>query len=193
MGDFYTTSPTQASQSQVQTHRESNNAYSIASRIPRPKQLTFLGTANNLLDFFSPKNSLCPLDLGAKQFLRRPTTALGRLGERKDLLGQFRFRLFPSRLWPRGKQAGFARLLHQLLGAEQGGEMPGNAVQRGWSRMSGAMLFRVLDLFPVSPDLIDIFDFHAAEHVRMAADQLFGDVPRHLVEVEGAAFLRQLA
>src|SRR5438876_11897024 len=94
MGDFYTTSPTQASQSQVQTHRESNNAYSIASRIPRPKQLTFLGTANNLLDFFSPKNSLCPLDLGAKQFLRRPTTALGRLASAKISLANFVFVCF---------------------------------------------------------------------------------------------------
>ena len=132
------------------------------------------------------------MDFDAEEFLRRPTTALGRLGERKDLLGQFRFRLFPSRLWLRGKQSGFARLLHQLLDAEQRGEMFGNAVQSGRSGVSGALLFCPLDLLPVRRDFVHGFDFRFAEDVRMSAYQFVRDVPRHLVEVEGAAFLRQL-
>ena len=58
--------------------------------------------------------------------------------------------------------------------------------------MAGAVLLGVLDLFPVGPDLIDIFDFQVAEHVRMAADQLLGDMPRDPREVERAAFPGQL-
>src|SRR5439155_26490725 len=44
---------------------------SVLNPSPPLKQLTFPSAASNLLDFFSPKNSLSPLDLGAKQFLRR--------------------------------------------------------------------------------------------------------------------------
>ena len=54
------------------------------------------------------------------------------------------------------------------------------------------MLFRALDFFPVSPDLIDVFDFYIAKHMRMAANQLVGDVPGDVLEIERAAFLRQL-
>ena len=59
--------------------------------------------------------------------------------------------------------------------------------------MFGAVPLVLFDLLPVCPDLIDTLHFDIAEDMRMTADQFFRDVPRHLVKVEGAAFLGQLA
>ena len=46
---------------------------------------------------FSPKDSLCPLDFEAEEFLRGPTAALRRFRKRKQCLRQFRFRWFLPR------------------------------------------------------------------------------------------------
>ena len=71
--------------------------------------------------------------------------------------------------------------------------MFGNAVQRRRASVPRALLLGAFDLLPVGPDLVDILDAHITEHMRMAADQFVGDVTRHLVEIERAAFAAQLA
>ncbi len=55
------------------------------------------------------------------------------------------------------------------------------------------LLLRVLDLFPVCPNLSYVFHLHIAENVRMTAEQFVGDVPRHFLEIKCASFLRELA
>ena len=59
--------------------------------------------------------------------------------------------------------------------------------------MPRSVLLGPLDLLPVCPDLVDIFDPKPAKHVRMAANQLFRDVAGDLVEVESLALMGQLA
>src|SRR3954462_378482 len=70
--------------------------------------------------------------------------------------------------------------------------MPGNSIQCRRSRMPGSMLFGTFYFFPIVPHLSDTIYFEAAKHMRVAADQLFGNVPRYRVESESATFTCQL-
>jgi hypothetical protein len=53
---------------------------------------------------------------------------------------------------------GFARLLHQFFGAQQGGQMFRDAVERGMAFVPRAVFFGALDFFPVRPDLVHVLD-----------------------------------
>ena len=59
--------------------------------------------------------------------------------------------------------------------------------------MPGAVFFRALDSLPVRPNLLDVADFGIAKDMRMAADQLIGDMPGDLIKVKSAAFFGELA
>ncbi len=80
-----------------------------------------------------------------------------------------------------------------FAGSQQGRQMLRDAVQGGRPRVPGPVLLGPLDLLPVRPDLVHVLDLEVAEHVRMPADQLVGDVAGDLLEVKSAAFPGQLA
>ena len=90
-------------------------------------------------------------------------------------------------------EARLARFLDQFFGVKQGGKMPGDSVEYGRAFVARPLLLRVLDLFPVRPDLIDILHFHIAEDMRMAPNEFVRDMTGDFFEVERTAFLRELA
>ena len=57
---------------------------------------------------------------------------------------------------------------------------------------SGSVLFRALDLFPIRPDFVNIFDLCFSEDVRMAANEFFDKHPANTVKIERLSFARQL-
>jgi hypothetical protein len=92
-----------------------------------------------------------------------------------------------------GCQPGPPRLLHQLLGAQQGRQVFWNAIERGCAGVPGAVLLGALDLLPVRPDLVHVLNLQFPEDVRVPSYQLVYDVPGHLLEIEGATLFGQLA
>ena len=72
---------------------------------------------------------------------------------------------------------GAPRFLRQFVARISAGKTFRNAIQGGGPFVSGALLFRAFDLFPLHQDGIGGFELVFAEHVRMAVDQ-FVDDPR---------------
>src|ERR1017187_1989462 len=88
---------------------------------------------------------------------------------------------------------GLARFLHQFFGAEQGGQVFRNAVERGMARVPRPVLFRALDFLPVRPNLVHVFDFRRPKNVRMTADEFFHEHAADFLEIKRAALARELA
>src|SRR5437899_9986119 len=71
--------------------------------------------------------------------------------------------------------------------------MFGNSVQRRRPFMFGPFLFSLFYLFPLGPNGINRPRFAFTKNVRMTANQFLHNVPRHLVEIERATLIRELA
>jgi len=156
------------------------------------KQLRAATDVDSVAGFFDPApGALAPFHFAAQQFLRSPAAGLRDSREREQ---------FPSQLGFGARTNGFqlhrqlrlARLLDQLLGAEQGREMLGNAVERGGALVARAFLFSLLDFFPVGPDFVHVLDLGRAKHMRMTTDEFVHQMTCDLLEIERSALASQL-
>ena len=73
------------------------------------------------------------------------------------------------------------------------GEVAGNSVQGAGAFEVSAFLFLVLQLLPIRPDFIHVLHLGVAEDVRVAMNQFVGDALCNRVEIEGTAFIAELA
>ena len=117
---------------------------------------------------------------------------MGGRGEGEELLGELFFG------WADGRgvgfeEFGFARFFNEFFGVEKGGQVFGNSVEGAGAFVFGTGFFGFLDFLPLGPNFIDGFGVGFAEDVGMAAQKFVGDVPRDGVEIEGAAFVGELA
>src|SRR5262249_2578612 len=123
--------------------------------------------------------------------LRRPTFTLGILSQFEQLFSQ----LAASQLALGAEAAcqfGSTRFLDELLRSQQGRQMFGNAVKSGRSRAGGAMFFGTLNLLPVGPNLVDVFDFELSENMRVSANQLTADMPSDGFEIKRSTLSGEL-
>ena len=86
-------------------------------------------------------------------------------------------------------EAHLRRLLLHLVRMQQRGQPAGDAVERGLHR---AAFFLALDLVPAPQHRRGIRAPVVAEHMRMPADELRRDLPRHRVEIVAPLLVRDL-
>ena len=70
--------------------------------------------------------------------------------------------------------------------------MARDAIERTRAGVFCPLLLGLLDLLPVRPNLIHVLHLHVPKNVRMAADELIGDVTGDLFKIKRPAFARQL-
>ena len=71
--------------------------------------------------------------------------------------------------------------------------MFGDSIQRRSPGVLRPVFLRSLDLLPIRPHLIHIFDFQLPKNMRMPSNELVHDVPRDFVEVKRSALFPKLA
>ena len=76
------------------------------------------------------------------------------------------------------------------LGAEEGGERGGHAIEGGGL---GALALGLLDALPVAEGGLGVAGGGLTEDVRVAADELVGEGVDHVVKAEGALLLADVA
>ena len=93
-------------------------------------------TAGGSSSFLSPPVFFVPRGLSPQQFLRQPATRL-RIGGKSEQLST-ELRLSVPAFDLSSSQAGLARLLHQLLGAQQRRQVLRNPIERRRHKLRGA-------------------------------------------------------
>src|SRR5437899_3408740 len=146
--------------------------------------------ARCLLLFAKPAFEL--LDFRTQQVFGRPPLRLSIEREVNESAAEFGFSaaLFRRNV---GKQFRPSCFFGELFGAEQGWQVPGYAIQSRGARVTGSVLFRSLDLLPIRPNLVHIFDFDIAKYMRVAPDEFLRYVTRDVVEVERTTLFGELA
>ena len=87
-------------------------------------------------------------------------------------------------------EADLGGLVLGALGAKEGGECGGHAVEGGGL---GALALGLLDALPVAEGGLGVAGGGLAEDVGVAADELVGEGVHHVVEAEGALLLADVA